>query len=135
MNTKTKFLAAAAILFAHTAFLFVLTAHAQPADPVAVSVLSTEAAQPFIVALAVKFPWLVSLFAVIATARLVFKPIMTAVEAYVKATPCTGDDVLLDRVEHSTAYRVFAWLLDYLGSIKVGPQRTPTVTMQVTSGS
>ncbi|MBI5693651.1 MAG: hypothetical protein HZC55_26540 [Verrucomicrobia bacterium] len=83
-------------------------------------------AQPFIVGFAEKHPWLVTALALIATLRLVFKPLMSAASAYVKSTPGTADDAMLDRVEHSTAFRVAAWLLDYLGSIKVGPQRAPS---------
>lgn len=81
-------------------------------------------AQPLIVDLAQQHPWLISALAVIASLRLVFKPIMSALALYVRSTPSTADDALLDRVEHSRAYRIAAWLLDYLGSIKVGPQRS-----------
>lgn len=80
-------------------------------------------AQPFIVGFAQKHPWLLTVLAAIATLRLVFKPIMSAVEAYVKSTPSTGDDEFVARARHSPAFKAFAWLLDYLGSIKVGPQR------------
>lgn len=79
-------------------------------------------AQPFIVTFAQQHPWLVTLLALIATARLVFKPIVSAVEAYVRSTPQTTDDEFVDKVTHSRGFKIVAWLLDYLGSIKVGPQ-------------
>ena len=136
MHTSTRTLRSVlltAILFAFAvcfAALLTQPTQAQPAADQAAAVanaaLDTAAvvAQPFIVGLAAKYPWLVSLLAVVATLRLVFKPIMSAVEAYVKSTPGTGDDEWVAKAQHSPAFRVFAWLLDYLGSVKVGPQFT-----------
>lgn len=109
--------------------------HAQPAQEAATSIgsayvdTSDALVQPFIVSLAASYPWLVTLLTVIAALRLVFKPLMSALHAYVQSTASPTDDELLARVEHSRAYKVAAWLLDYLGSIKVGPQKPqPTAT-------
>lgn len=104
-------------------------AHAQTAaadgSAITTAALDTAAtvAEPFIVTLAQKYPWLISALAVIATLRLVFKPIMGAVHAYVQSTASTSDDETLAKVETSRTFKVIAWLLDYLGSIKVGPQK------------
>lgn len=110
-------------------------AHAQAADASAGAAVANAAldtagavAQPFIVGFAQQHPWLLTVLALIATARLVFKPIMSAVGAYVKSTASTSDDAMLEKVEHSAVYKVFAWLLDYLGSIKVGPQKQEVKT-------
>lgn len=136
MNTNTRTLRSVlltAILFAFAVcFVTILTqpAQAQPAADqsaaFAGAALDTAGviAQPFIVGLAAKYPWLVSLLAVVATLRLVFKPIMSAVEAYVKSTPSATDDEWVAKAQHSPAFRAFAWVLDYLGSVKVGPQFT-----------
>ncbi len=59
--------------------------------------------------------------------RAVFKPVMTAVEAVVRATPGQYDDQLLARAEASAGYRTVCWLIDYLASVKVGTQRAPTI--------
>jgi len=132
-NTRTfRSVLLAAIFFAFAVCLVSLLtapAQAQPATDqsaaVANAALDTAGAvaQPFIVSFAQSHPWLLSLLAIVATLRLVFKPIMSAVGAYVKSTASTGDDAMLEKVEHSAAFKVAAWLLDYLGSIKVGPQK------------
>ncbi|MES2697500.1 MAG: hypothetical protein V4773_28800 [Verrucomicrobiota bacterium] len=100
------------------------------AEPVSGAVLGSAAvdtaaavAQPFIVSFAESHPWVLTLLAVIATLRLVFKPLMSAVHVYVQSTAGESDDAFLDKVEHSRAYKILAWLLDYFGSIKVGPQK------------
>ncbi len=112
------------------AVFFASTASGQTADQsaaIGTAALETAGtvAQPFIVGFAAKYPWLVTVLAVVATLRLVFKPIMSAAAVYVKSTASPDDDALLERVEHSRAFKVAAWLLDYLGSIKVGPQLAP----------
>lgn len=91
-------------------------------DPALVA--SSDGGGALISALAVKFPWLVTVFAIMGAARAVMKPIVTGLEAAVKATPTTADDAIFEKVEHSKAWRLFAWGLDYFGSVKVGPQFT-----------
>lgn len=121
MKTALRFLSAAALALA-----FALAAHAQTDSANVNAAIETAGAvgQPFIVSFAQSHPWLLTVLAAIATLRLVFKPIVTALEAYVKGTPQVTDDEWFAKVEHSRAFKVFAWLLDYLGSIKVGPQFT-----------
>jgi hypothetical protein len=68
--------------------------------------------------------WLVALGSIAGTIGLFTKPIMSAIEAGVRASPSTSDDELLDKVEHSQAFKVFAWLLDFFTRIKIGPQFT-----------
>ncbi|MBI5770898.1 MAG: hypothetical protein HZA93_24180 [Verrucomicrobia bacterium] len=82
-------------------------------------------ATPFIVTFAQNHPWLVSVLVVIASLRVVFKPIVSVAEAYVRSTPTPDDDAMLEKVEHSRAFKIVAWLIDYLGSIKIGPQLRP----------
>lgn len=106
-------------------------AHAQTAAPDASAIssvaLDTAAtvAEPFIVTMAQKYTWLVTLLAIVGTLRLVFKPLVSAAHVFVQSTPSTSDDEALAKVEASRAFKVFAWLLNYLGSIKVGPQKAP----------
>jgi hypothetical protein len=121
----------AALLTLALAFVFAClpTASAQVAAPELTPALDVAldaagaVAQPFIVSLAQSHPWLLTALAVIASLRLVFKPLMSAAHVFVQSTPSTSDDELLAKVEHSRSYKIAAWLLDYLGSIKVGPQR------------
>ncbi|MBI5689266.1 MAG: hypothetical protein HZC55_04155 [Verrucomicrobia bacterium] len=121
--------------FAALAVLFVvcapLAAHAQavPADIPAVVAPAPAAAEggaiaSFITGLAGSHPWFVTLAAVMGALRLVFKPIVSAIEAYVRSTPTTADDEFVEKVEHSAAFKAFAWGLDFFGSIKLGPQFT-----------
>ncbi len=71
---------------------------------------------------ATSHPWLAAALVVIGGLRIVFKPLVTAYENWVKSTPDTADDERLAKIEASVPYKWFAWLLDYAASIKVGPQ-------------
>lgn len=51
--------------------------------------------------------------------RAVFKPIMSALQSYVKETPSESDDKKLNAILESKVFKVFAWFLDYAASIKV----------------
>jgi hypothetical protein len=67
---------------------------------------------------------LVAIGSVVGTIGLFTKPIVSAIEAAVRASPSTADDELLYKAEHSRAFKIFAWLLDYFARIKIGPQFT-----------
>lgn len=127
---RSALVTACALAFAVLFVLFApLPLHAQDSAPAAATtnaVLETAGAvaQPFIVSFAQEYPWLLTTLALIATLRLVFKPIVSALEAWVRSTPSTEDDATFERVTHARWFKVAAWLLDYLGSIKVGPQFT-----------
>lgn len=79
---------------------------------------------PILDALTAKSGWLLALMTWMATLRIFFKPIMTAIEKAVKDSPSTRDDALLLEVEHSKGYVTFCWLLDLLASVKIGTQLT-----------
>ncbi|MBI5768747.1 MAG: hypothetical protein HZA93_13195 [Verrucomicrobia bacterium] len=130
-----RFVAAViAIAFVVMLALFVVqSAHAQaaPADSTAAIAPAPAPADSsagviasFITGLAGSHPWIVTLATIIGALRLVFKPIVSGVEAYVKSTPSSTDDELVEKVEHSAAFKSFAWCLDFFGSIKIGPQFT-----------
>lgn len=55
--------------------------------------------------------------------RLVFKPIMTALNIFVRMTPTDADNRLLDNLQKSVPYAVFIYGLDWFGSIKVKENR------------
>ena len=81
-------------------------------------------AAPFIVTLAQAHPWVLTLLTIMASLRVVCKPLVTLAEAWVKSTPSTEDDELLAKVEHSAGWKIFYWLLDLFASIKAGSQFT-----------
>lgn len=86
------------------------------ADPVA------DVTSSFLVGFVQNHAWLSTVIAILGAFRLVAKPITTAIEIYVKNTPSTNDDAVLDRVQHSLPWKILFWLLDYTASIKVGSQ-------------
>lgn len=121
-------------LFALPALLAVLlglcvsTGLSQTTDPVAPAPADIAAAgnfaAPLIVDFAQSHAWLATLIAIVGTLRLVMKPIVTAVEIYVKNSPSTADDAFLEKAERSLLWKVFFWLLDWGASIKAGSQFT-----------
>lgn len=64
-------------------------------------------------------PALMSVVVVLGVFRMVFKPIMTAVQVYVEATPSTSDDEKFEEIKQSSVYKAIAWFADYLLSIKL----------------
>lgn len=54
--------------------------------------------------------------------RLILKPAMSIWRTVVEMTASPKDDEELDAIEHSKAYHVIAYLLDWGASIKVGPR-------------
>ena len=119
--------------------LFAAVAHAQPAaDPAAAApAFVTPEAQNFILGLfttlAVKFPFVASLIALLGTMRLWAKPVFTAVHAIVDLTPTKIDDgywaKAYDWFTGTTSGRFAAWLLDYVASIKLVPPGGKPITV------
>jgi hypothetical protein len=64
-------------------------------------------------------PAVASCLASIGLARLIFKPIMIGVEAYVSQSPSKSDDEKLAKVKANKFYKAFAFILDYAASIKL----------------
>lgn len=60
---------------------------------------------------------------VVGTARLIFKPIMSAARSIVQATANPNDDLILDNIEKSKAYQVIEFVVDYILSIKLPPKK------------
>lgn len=72
-----------------------------------------------IVNLAVQFPWLATVIFVMGIMRLVFKPLMALAHNVVEATPSKNDDTILAKIESNVVFKVLAFLIDYVGSIKI----------------
>lgn len=69
-----------------------------------------------------QYGWLAAFVSWVGTARLVFKPIMTAIESIIAATPSKNDDKSLEEVKASQWYYWLIFLLDYFASIKAPSQ-------------
>lgn len=67
-------------------------------------------------------PWLYQVIFYIGLARLIMKPVMTAVQEIVNLTPSTKDNEFLDAVLGSKIYKAVSWALDYVASLKL-PQK------------
>ena len=74
--------------------------------------------EAFLIELVSKYPVAASVIGVIGTARVIFKPIMTGVQAWVANSPSKKDDELLAKVEANGIYKAFLWVLDFAFSIK-----------------
>jgi hypothetical protein len=73
--------------------------------------------------LAEQAPWLVDVIFWIGFARLVMKPIMTAVGEIIDLTPTQADDAFWDKVLESKIYKGLVFALDYVASVKL-PKKT-----------
>ena len=72
---------------------------------------------PFISGLVVKFPWIMTILAVMGTARAVAKPLFSAIEA--SLGPDNAFAKKMQAAEAGPVYKGFVWLLDFLFSVKV----------------
>lgn len=73
----------------------------------------------FVTLFAASHPYVTTILLVMGTLRAIFKPLTFLAEAYVKSTPDTKDDETLAEVENSKLYKGFAFVLDYLASVKL----------------
>jgi hypothetical protein len=80
--------------------------------------------QPLLDGLLGKYGWLTTVILVIGSLRLLFKPVMLALENYVKQTASPDDDARLAKFEAGPIYRVISFILDLGASIKL-PLITP----------
>ncbi len=80
--------------------------------------------QPLLDGILGKYGWATTVVLVIGSLRIVFKPVMLALENYVKQTPGTIDDERLAKFEAGPIYKIIAFLLDLGASVKL-PLITP----------
>lgn len=66
-----------------------------------------------------KYPQVVSVLVVIGALRVVFKPLIAVLQAYVDYTVDPKDNELLAKFLDSSVYKAVAYLLDLVGSIKL----------------
>ena len=117
-----------ALLRVGTPSLLLLTAltasAAELTDPAATVTDVASPLQPLLDGLLGKYGWLTTVILVIGSLRILFKPVMLAIENYVKQTPGTADDERLARFEAGPIYKAIAFVLDLGASIKL-PLITP----------
>lgn len=76
---------------------------------------------PILMGFITKFPVLAAVIVIMGIMRAIFKPIMAVLHAYTASTANPADDAALEKVEASTAFKIVAWVIDFLGSIKLKP--------------
>ena len=93
---------------------------AQTADPgSAAALVASPDVAGWAVGLASKYPWLATVLLIIGALRLVFKPIFSLIDGYVKAN-CSADEYT--KLQTFEAGPIYKWLnfgLDFVGSVKL----------------
>ena len=64
-------------------------------------------------------PIFLALFVVQGFCRFFFKPLVVAISAYVQWTPEPGDNAIWDKVLANKWYKLLAFMVDWLASIKL----------------
>lgn len=75
--------------------------------------------EAFLVEMAGKYTWVMATCLVMGVFRLMFKPTIAFLRAFVSATPTTKDDAVMDKVEANKVTKALVWFADYLLSIKL----------------
>jgi phage shock protein PspC (stress-responsive transcriptional regulator) len=127
MKSTLRFLLLLTVMAAMVAYVIAPTpALAQDGAPAAAVAVGPDATMgSFIADLASRFPWGVTLIALIGALRLLFKPLMLAIDYYVKATASPKDDEWVAKFEAGPVYKWLAIALDFIASIKLPPAKEP----------
>lgn len=78
-----------------------------------------ELLKPILETMAGQNGMLLQALTVMASARLVFKPLMSLLRGIVELTPTPKDNALLDKIMANKYYKVGSYLIDYFFSIKL----------------
>jgi hypothetical protein len=102
-------------------FMAIGSVYAQPLDtsPAATTApaINPAVAGSFLMTLVVKYPWLATVLLVMGSLRVLFKPIMMAVESFVANDPAKA--AKLESFEHGPVFKWIAIVLDFGASIKL----------------
>jgi hypothetical protein len=74
---------------------------------------------PVIEAYSGKLGGALQVIAIIGSLRLIIKPLMGLIEAYVAITPTKNDDLLPAKIMESKAYKSIIYILDWFASLKL----------------
>jgi hypothetical protein len=67
-----------------------------------------------------QYPIVFKIVMLMGTARLMFKPLMVAIQTYVDSTDDNGaDNAKWEKIKAHWAYKAIAFVLDYVGSVKL----------------
>lgn len=61
----------------------------------------------------------IQIITIIGSLRLLIKPLMGLIEAYVSITPSKKDDLLPAKIKENKTYKMVVYLLDWLASLKL----------------
>lgn len=70
---------------------------------------------------ATKYPIVIAILSAIGILRAINKPLFALARSFVAATESKSDDVVLDKIEQSKAYKGLCFVLDWLLSVKLQP--------------
>lgn len=124
----------AALFLLTICLIFAPEARAQDVTVPANTIILSPDAQNFVLTLLGKLieshPWLATVIAFVGSMRLWAKPVFTALHALTELTPSKFDDGLWAMVHRffveNPVGRFLAYLLDWLGSVKITPPAKPT---------
>ena len=108
MKNRFKYLAGAVLVFG------TIGAYAQTSAPTVVST-----APNFFSNLATSYPWVCTVLVVIGALRVVFKPVMTLLDGYIKDNCSAAEYAKLQNFEAGPIYKWISYALDLVGSIKL----------------
>jgi hypothetical protein len=77
-----------------------------------------EVVAPIIIDFGQNYPIILSIVVIMGGARLIFKPVISGIRAYVTWTKTKSDDIILDKIEKSIPFKVLEYLLDWAFSVK-----------------
>jgi len=65
-----------------------------------------------------KYPFIASVMVIMASARMIIKPVISALKVYAAESESKKDDELVAKVEGNQVYKAIMYVLDYVFSIK-----------------
>jgi len=110
IKLMTRFLTGGLCLSAATAFAQTTTA----STPVTETGLAG-----FFVGLAQNYPWLATILLIVGALRVVFKPLMTLLDGYVKENCSAEEYARLRTFEAGPVYKWVSFAMDLVGSVKL----------------
>jgi len=63
--------------------------------------------------------WAISLLLIMASLRVIFKPLMALIQVSIKETPSKKDDAWLEKAMKSSTYKTISFMLDWVASLKL----------------
>jgi uncharacterized membrane protein required for colicin V production len=84
----------------------------------------------WVIAFLGKYPLFATVVVIIGFLRMIMKPVMTILQAYVKLTPYDSDDKWLESFEQSKSYKLVVYLMDWVLSVKM-PEKSKAETIDL----